>query len=147
MSSENLKDVFELVFTVGDYYDGPRKGIANYQSKPHFYECIFDEEKQNYSDRFQLTPLGQKSFELAVEAWGIWRRWEIAFHTGKTAIDTHPALPHESARYAQLHKILEPLLVTDIRTAIVRNGYFEAREGLKLSKGVMKPLQVRWTEP
>lgn len=146
MSSENLKDGFEMVFTVGDYYDGPRKGIANYQSKPHFYECVFDDEKQNYSDTFRLTPLDQKNFELAMEAWEIWGRWKIAFRTGKTTIDTHPALPHEAARYSQLQKILEPLLITDVRKAIVRTGYFEPRQGPAPPKGVMRPLQVKWVE-
>jgi hypothetical protein len=146
MSSENLKDGFELVFTVEDYYDGPRKGIANYQGRPHFYECIFDEKKQNYSNRFQLTPLDQNSFEIALEAWEIWRRWEMAFSQGETTLDTHPALPHEAARCSQLQKILEPLLVTDVKKAILRTGYFEARQGPALAKGVMRPLQVKWEE-
>ena len=146
MPSEDLKDGFELVFTAEDYYDGPRKGIANFQSKPHLYECIFDEEKQNYSDGFQLTPLDQKSFDLALEAWDIWRRWEMAFSQGETTLETHPALPHEAARYSQLQKILEPLLVTDVEKAIVRTGYFEARQGTVVAKGVMRPLQVRWAE-
>ena len=145
MSSENLKDGFELVFTVEDYYDGPRKGIANYQGRPHFYECIFDGKKQNYSDRFQLTPLDQNTFEIALEAWEIWRRWEMAFSQGETTLDTHPALPHEAARCSQLQKILEPL-VTDDRKAIVRTGHFEARQGPALAKGVMRPLQVKWAE-
>ena len=146
MPSEDLKDGFELVFTVEDSYDGPRKGIANYQSKPHLYDCMFDEKKQNYSDRYQLTPLDEKSFDLALEAWNIWRRWEMAFSQGETTLDTHPALPHEGERYSQLQKILEPLLVTDVRKAIVRTGYFEARQGPALPKGVTAPLQVKWAE-
>jgi hypothetical protein len=110
MSSEILKDGFEMVFTVEEYYDGPRKGIANYRGKPHFYGCILNEEKQNYSDKFRLTPLDQKNFELALEAWEIWRHSEIAFHTDKTTRDTHPTLPQDAERYSELNKMLEPEL-------------------------------------
>ncbi len=38
MSRQNLKLNYEQVFTVLDYYDGPRSGIANYNGAPHFYE-------------------------------------------------------------------------------------------------------------
>ena len=47
-----------------DYYDRPRKGIANYRGQPHLYECIFDEEKDDYSELFQLTPLPNDIFRL-----------------------------------------------------------------------------------
>ena len=42
-----LKLGFEEVFTVTEYYDGPRQGIANFTGKPHFYDCIFDEARQD----------------------------------------------------------------------------------------------------
>jgi hypothetical protein len=35
MDALELKPGYEMVFTVTDYCDGPRKGIANYQDKPH----------------------------------------------------------------------------------------------------------------
>ena len=57
MKTEELKAGYEHVFTVTDYYDGPRKGIANYHGQPHFYECIFDEEKVGYLELFRLTAL------------------------------------------------------------------------------------------
>jgi hypothetical protein len=40
MNPEELKPEYEHVFTVTDYYDGPRKGIANFLGKPH----LADEE-------------------------------------------------------------------------------------------------------
>ena len=40
MFSDDLEPGNEIVFTVTDYYDGPLNGIANFQSKPHFYERI-----------------------------------------------------------------------------------------------------------
>jgi hypothetical protein len=53
MKTDDLQPGYECVFTVTDYYDGPRKGIANYNGRPHFYECVFDGAKmitRNYSN-------------------------------------------------------------------------------------------------
>ena len=71
MDLPELKPGFEAVFTVRVYYDGPRSGIANYQGKPHFYDCIFDEAKDDYSDEYWLTPIDSATFELAMEDWEI----------------------------------------------------------------------------
>jgi len=113
MSSTDLKPGYERVYTVTDYYDGPRKGIADYRGKPHLYECVFDESKDNYSESFLLAPLDTEAFRLAIEDWAIWQRWEIAYHAGKTDLNTHPALPHESERHKELEGILETVLVID----------------------------------
>jgi len=147
MTPEGLKPGYEYVHTVTDYYDGPRKGIANYQGRPHLYECVFDEIKGNYSELFSLAPVDSETFQLAMEDWTIWQRWEPAYHSGKTELDTHPALPHESARHAELQGILEKVLVIDPLTAIAKIGRFEALGNARLPKGVLSLLQVEWTDP
>jgi hypothetical protein len=147
MDALKLKPGYELVFTVTDYYDGPRKGIANYQGQPHLYDCIFDETADNYSESFLLTPLDSNSFQLAMEDWEIWRRWEDAFHLGKADKSTHPALPHEARRHAELKQILDKSLVTDPKKAVTRMGQFDVLGESKLPRGVVRPLQVKWTEP
>lgn len=148
MKNETLKPGYESVFTVTEYYDGPRKGIANYQGRPHFYDCVFDEASDgDYSDLFQLTPVDKEIFELAMEDWGIWRRWEIAFHAGKADIATHPALPHETKRHTELKILLDKSLVTDNSKAFAVIGQFEVLGGSNLPKGVLKDLQVKWIDP
>lgn len=147
MDALKLKLGYELVFTVTDYYDGPRKGIANYQGKPHLYECIFDETADNYSESFLLTPLDLESFQLAMEDWEIWRRWEDASHSGKADESTHPALPHEAKRHAELKQILDKSLVTNLQKAVTRIGQFDVLGKSNLPRGALRPLQVKWTEP
>jgi hypothetical protein len=146
MSSTDLKPGYDRVYTVVDYYDGPRKGIADYRGKPHLYECVFDESKGNYSECFLLAPLDAEAFRFAMEDWAIWQRWELACHTGKADLSTHPALPPESARHKELKSILEKLLVIEPEKAVTRIGHFEAMGGETLPKGVLRPLQVKWTE-
>lgn len=87
-SSAEAVSGYETVFTVTDYYDGPRKGLANYQGKPHFYECVFDENRDEYSDQYRLTPVDEETFRLAMEDWEIWLKWETAFHAGKADINS-----------------------------------------------------------
>jgi hypothetical protein len=71
MNAEELKPEFERLFTVTDYYDGPRKGIADLAGKADLYECIFDNAKGDYSDLVSLTPIDAESFQLAMGDWGI----------------------------------------------------------------------------
>ena len=113
MNSTDLKPGYERVFTVVDYYDGPREGIADYRGKPHPYVCISDKATGAYPATFLLAPLNAEIFRLAMEDWAIWQRWELAHRSGKTDLSTHPALPHESERHKELEGILKDLLVIE----------------------------------
>jgi hypothetical protein len=83
----------QKVHTVVDFYDGPRRGIADYNGTPHEYQCVWDDETGNWSDVFLLRPIGREIFDLAMEDWAIWQRWDKAIERGETSLDIHPALP------------------------------------------------------
>jgi hypothetical protein len=144
---EQLKPEYERAFTVTEYYDGPRKGIASFLGVPHLYECLFDEEKDGFSDQFLLTPIDTETFQLAMEDWSIWQRWEVAFKTGKADMSTHPALPHEAMRHANLKPILDRTLLTNPEKAVTKTGRFEPLGEQTLPIGVLRALQVKWTKP
>jgi len=146
MGAETLNAGYELVHTVRDYYDGPRSGVANFGGSPYFYDCVFDEKIDDYSDVFRLTPIDTETFNLALEDWTIWKKWETAFHLGKTDLSTHPCLPNDRQRHLEIEPILEKRLVTDPALAISRVGKFEPIGNALLPKGVMRPLQVKWEE-
>ena len=107
MSLAELKPGYEEVFTVTDYYDGPRQGVANFKGEPHFYDCIFDEARDHCSNLYQLTPVSPHVFDLAMEDWAIWERWESAFHAGRTTRETPPALPQDRARHEKIRVVLD----------------------------------------
>jgi hypothetical protein len=136
---------YETVFTVTDYYDGPRRGLANYQGKPYFYECVFDEDNDDYSDQFRLTPIDEKTFKLAMEDWEIWRRWETAFHAGKADINSHPALPEERPRHEELRRHLDSVLVTDPHRAVIRIGKFDTLKLPNLPESASRVVKVKWS--
>lgn len=136
-----LKRGYEQVFTVTEFYDGPRQGIANFRGQPHFYDCLFDEAKGDYSNRFRLTPIPVRIFEVAMEDWAIWERWQSAYHAGKTTLEFHPALPEDRARHNEIQAVLDSALKTDEETCTIQAGLFEVLES------VSRSLQVEWTKP
>lgn len=129
-----------------DYYDGPRKGIASFRGQPHFYDFIFAEAQGEYSDLYHLTPISQQVFELAKEDWAIWKKWESAYHSGKVTLQSHPALPQDRARYAEIRAILDSALTTNEAECTVQRGSFERLGSEDYLPDVMRRLQVRWTD-
>ncbi|HLW53017.1 MAG TPA: hypothetical protein VKW06_09240 [Candidatus Angelobacter sp.] len=136
---------YEEVFTVTDYWDGPRKGVANFKGLPHFYDSIFDGAKDEYSDLYQLTPISQDVFELVKEDWAIWKRWKSAFDSGMTNLETHPALPQDRPRRHEIRAILDSALQTRTGASTIQRGLFERIGNTVHRKGV-RTFQVRWTE-
>jgi hypothetical protein len=146
LDADELQPGHEAVFTVTDYDDGPRRGIANYLGNPHFYECLFDKAKQDYSELFRLTPIGPEIFQIAMEDCAIWKRWESAFHAGTVDARTHPALPHETERHEELKQILDKTPVMDETKTVTLRGRFDVLGKADLPKGVIRPLRVKWTQ-
>lgn len=128
---------FERVHTVTNFYDGPQGGIADFQGQPHAYASIFD-NSTGYGPTFLLMPIDEELFRLAIEDWGIWLRWEAAFHGGQTPMETHPALPAERARHEELKRLIGDRLVPVASRSQRAQAEFRAIEGTR-------ELEVRWT--
>ena len=136
---------FEIVYTVTDYYDGPRVGVADFNGAPHLYEAEWDEAAGDYADTFKLSPLDRETFEHALEAWDIWLRWNKAFRNGLETLETHPALPADRPRHNQLEELLRVRLVTAARPV---RAFAEFRTDASRACGdkeTFAPLKVRWS--
>lgn len=134
----DLEPGYERVYTVSEYYDGPRRGVADFRGQPHLYEFVFD-TSNDYSDLFLLMPLDAENFRLVLEAWAIWQRWELAFHSGKADLSTHPALPQDSERHKELEGILKSVLLIDSTKAVRRIGHFKALGGAPCPRASFDP--------
>jgi hypothetical protein len=143
--STKLKSGYDKVFTVLEYCDGPRKGIAGCAARPHFFECLTNEEN-GYSDQYLLTPISNATFRLAMEASEIWRKWELIFLSGRRSGTSSRDYLQDTQRYRKLNRVLKKRLVTVSRNAVARTGEFEALGRPKLPKGAMRPLQVKWKQ-
>jgi hypothetical protein len=140
-------DDYETVHTMTDYYDGPRRGIADVSGLPHLYTSTWaDIDSDDGEEVFELRAIDAETQSLALESWAIWLRWEEAFHDGVTGLDTHPALPADRARRAVLDGILEPrLAAVEARPPDLRaHADFRVAEDRPRRRKGWQPLQVRW---
>ena len=131
---------FERVYTVWDYYDGPRSGIDAYSGESHHYECEWDETKNNYAETFVLTPIDKETLSLAMEQWLIECEWRAAFRRGSVPQSTHPALPGKHPRYAELEMTLKA------RISALPVSHKRASAVFRAQAGQATELEVEWTD-
>lgn len=134
---------FETVYTVTDYYDGPRRGIADFGGRPHLYDSRFDGARDEYGDAYELRGVDDETFRLALEDWAIWLRWEDAFQAGQTPQDTHPALPADRERHLEIEAILSQRLAALSGPVVRATAEFRPRPG-RPTGGRGRWLEVRW---
>ena len=139
-----LKPGYETVFTVSEYYDGPRGGLANFHGIPHIYECVFDQQDDAYSDSFLLMPVGPEILAAAMTNWKIFLKWREAFDAGQTTLATHPALPEDKARYDETRKRLEVAILLAKPGAIRARASFEILGEATAARDVHTKWQVKW---
>jgi hypothetical protein len=137
--------VFETVHTLTDWYDGPRRGIADYRGRPHLFESEWRDGEGLNADTFLLMPVDAGTFALALEDWAIWRRWEAAFSQGRATEETHPALPEERGRHEDLERLLDGRLTVDPARAVRATAEFRVRPDPEWSGYGGRPLEVRWS--
>ncbi len=131
----------DQVFTVEDFWDGPREGFATFRGRPHHFRCIFDEAADDWTDRFHVTPVSDEALAAAREAWEIWLRWEEALVAGETTEETHPALPADRPRYEQLKKIYDGVVDGNQSVSFIARGEFRSSDGAPTDDAM---LRVKW---
>ena len=138
---------FETVHTVDDYYDGPRSGIADFGGRPYFFRSVYldTETWDPNEDRFELSPVAPEVRDLAVEAFLLWQRWQVAEFAGAApeSDEGDPrVLPGDRPRYEELQRLLAAHLRTDPVQRIVVRGEFD---GTAPAGQPLSGLTVRWT--
>ena len=67
----------------------------------------------------------QRAFQVLLEDWEIWIRWEAAFQRRDASIRSHPALPQDRARYEALKIAIGDKLRADRSRARFMNATFK----------------------
>ena len=100
----------EKVYMVWDIYDGVRSGIADYVGEPHYFECVFDDQEQEFSKTFELKSIDSDTLSNAQEQWLIYRAWEENYHQGLEPLETHPGHGGVDDRYDELERLIKDKL-------------------------------------
>jgi hypothetical protein len=128
----NLRTV-ERVYTIYEYSDQPRSGIANYKGKAHWFENIFDETSDEYSNDYWLTSLSASQLADAEEQFQIFWRWRQAFDRGEVDLSTHPALPEDVGRYNELKNRIQNAVNSKVTQRFKVSGIYSP---LRLGRSV-----------
>lgn len=108
------------------------------------FSCEWNEVVDDWAEHFALRRLNVEVLTLADEQDMIWRVWEGAFHRGEVASSTHPGLPGQNARYAELTAKLEDLIAS-IPCSGTARATFRASPGQPPKPmGVLLDLEVEW---
>jgi hypothetical protein len=130
---------WERVYTINEYYDGPRLGIAGFEGKPHIYESQWNDVEDDYTDRFWIREIDSQLLALVMEDWEIYRRWSGAYKRGETTVHGHPALPSERQRHEELSMLIGDRLKAREERSVTKCARFRGagEDGL----------EVQWLDP
>jgi hypothetical protein len=81
------------------------EGIAGYNDKKCYFNCVFSQDVDDWTDIYELILLNDYIFELALKNWEYWKHWLKKFDKKLSFKIPHPA------EYA---KIREKLTVDEI---------------------------------
>ncbi len=131
---------YEPVYTVMEFHDFPLEGVASFKGRPHCYRL--------YRGRvFKLWPIDEQAFQLVLESWQIYVRWDRALQAGQVSEDDDdekapPALPEDLERYQELQQLLRGKLAesTDVTVA---HADFRQLEPWQDGRGWVR-LDVAW---
>ena len=139
-----MKIVFQKVYMVWDLYDGARTGLADFNGVPHYFSCVFSDQ---YTDKFELSPVSDNYLALALEQWKIYRDWELQYNLEDDLIENHPGNGGVSPRYDELDIILK----SELKNVKKTNGLFRPEFRVlpnqeELPTGVLREVEVAWHE-
>jgi len=133
--------VWERVYTINEWWDGPRLGVADISGQPHIYASPFNTLKGDFEDYFLVSPIDEELLRLVLEDWEIWIRWSDAFYRKEISnTETHPALPEDQERHRELLRLIGTRLQVDPEGS--RKLYAEFRSFRRGWNG----LEVQWRE-
>jgi hypothetical protein len=92
-------------------------GIAKHNNENYFFECIFSEEDDDWSDNYYLTLLDENIFELSLKGWEYWKQWR------KQSIIPHPVTYAEKRKTMTMEEIFSEINVENDFIELTEKNY------------------------
>lgn len=124
----------DLVYTIHDWYDGPRSGAAEYVGATYWYRSVYldTEEWKPDEDRFELALMTSEALSWDLERTSIFERWDTARRNGLIEWkhgdnESFGAFPDEMPRYRELNNSMDEFLKRATPLYLVRGLFLEPR--------------------
>ena len=138
---------FEPVLMIWDYYDGPRTGLTQFNGRPHYFKCLWDEFKNNYSENYELSPIDASFLNASSKNWEYYRKWELNFHNGLVSVETHPENRGLNLEYDKLEDYLKERVATIKSLPVTYTPEFRPLPKKEhLPVGVLRELEAYWEQ-
>ncbi len=134
----------EIVYTIYRYYDAPRVGVADFQGVPSFFQCLFDEDADDWTNLYCLSPVPEAVLPLTEQERKEWYWWWHDYGQGKAEVEKYP---DRAAHYSSLRDSLHRSFNIDEGTAIKAVGRFESFQTQDALPGTARLWRVRWSDP
>lgn len=127
-----------------DWYDGPRSGVADVEGIPHYFESLFDDVQDDYSELYCVWPITPWALELERESWRIFSAWNARFKAGEANLDSHPGSGGVDERYDEIARLLHDQRQVPIDARRVTATWTILRDAERSAPGGPDYV-VRWT--
>jgi len=135
---------YEPVLAIVDYWDSPRTGIALFKGTKCYFDCIFDEQADEYSQFFKLTPLSPEALAVGMSQWETFVKWRALFDRGQATMEMHPKTSNTKLEYEEGQKQFQELIASTANEAFQAKGDFVPSSETPLVPG-LSPWKVRWS--
>jgi hypothetical protein len=135
-----LEEGFEFVYLIDDWWDGPKSGMADFKGIPHYFERIFDEKKDDWSENYRIRKITEEEQSLLIERTQLFQEW---IEESKMNNKPHPLEEH--LRYKVINELLK-----EIRCDFYQDIFFGSFIPIKSDKNNDQKLspytqyQVKW---
>ena len=101
----------EIVHVELEWYDGPRRGVANFNGAPHRFISQYREYKGDFDvdqerDVFDVFPISRSDLKLEQEQWKIFVDWNSKFEAGELPAASHPGKGGINSRWDEIETLL-----------------------------------------
>jgi hypothetical protein len=135
-----LEEGFEFVYLIDDWWDGPKSGMADFKGIPHYFERIFDEKKDDWSENYRIRKITEEEQSLLIERTQLFQEW-----IEESKMNNKPHLLEEHLRYKVINELLK-----EIRCDFYQDIFFGSFIPIKSDKNNDQKLspytqyQVKW---
>lgn len=140
---------YEPVHETSYFEDCPRSGLAEVRGTLRFFECLFDDVADEWTDRHLIFPADPVARPLFTERQAMFARLYAARRDGRITWDEfhalHPALPGDRPRANQLAAEIARHVPPDERGSSLVLAHFRRLGDPRQCLGGQEAFDVHWT--